>query len=178
MFGFALKASAIIQLKGFNLMRFKFATIAIVAAASALIISGGISAADLSPADIIKARQDHLKDMGGSMKAIGDQLKAGTLDRTVMSDAAKKIAAYSRELPKWFPKGTGEEAGVKTAAKAEIWSEPADFQAAADKLPPEADKLVEIVATGDAAAIGGQLQATGKTCGGCHKSFRVPPPEH
>ena len=45
-------------------------------------------------------------------------------------------------------------------------------------LVAEADKLVEIVATGDAAAIGGQLQATGKACGGCHKPFRVPPAEH
>ena len=112
------------------------------------------------------------------MKAIVDQVKGGTLDRAVMNEAAKKIAAYAKELPSWFPKGTGEEAGVKTAAKAEIWSQPDDFKAATEKLPPEADKLVEIVATGDAAAIGGQLQATGKACGGCHKPFRVPPAEH
>jgi cytochrome c556 len=160
-------------------MRFKFATIAVVTAGAALMLSGGhLAAADPTPAEIIKARQEHLKDMGASMKAIVDQVKAGSLDRTVMTDAAKKIAGYSRELPKWFPKGTGEEAGVKTAAKPEIWTQPADFQAAAAKFPPEADKLVEIVATGDAGAIGAELQATGKTCGGCHKPFRVPPPEH
>jgi cytochrome c556 len=160
-------------------MRFKFATIAVMTAGAALMLSSGpLAAADATPAEIIKSRQEHLKDMGASMKAIVDQVKGGTLDRTVMGDAAKKIAAYSRELPKWFPKGTGEEAGVKTAAKPEIWANPEDFQAAAEKFPPEADKLVEIVATGDAAAIGGQLQATGRACGGCHKPFRVPPAEH
>jgi cytochrome c556 len=160
-------------------MRFKFATIAVVTAGAALVLSGGLLAApDPTPAEIIKSRQEHLKDMGASMKAIVDQVKGGTLDRTIMTDAAKKIVSYSHELPKWFPKGTGEEAGVKTAAKAEIWQQPEDFTAAAEKLPPEADKLLEIVAAGDAAAIGGQLQATGKACGGCHKPFRVPPAEH
>jgi cytochrome c556 len=131
-----------------------------------------------SPADIIKARQEHLKDLGGQMKAIGDQLKTGMPDKAIVTAAAQKIAAYAKELPSWFPAGTGPESGVKTAAKPEIWSEAADFKAAADKLPPEADKLVEVAASGDPAVIGGQLQATGKACGGCHKPFRVPPPEH
>ena len=160
-------------------MRFKVRTIAILAAGAALTASGGyLAAADQTPAEIIKARQEHLKDMGASMKAIVDQVKSGSVDKTIATDAAKKVAAYSRQIPTWFPKGTGEEAGVKTLAKPEIWSKPEDFQAAADKLPPEADKLVEAAATGDAAMIGAQLQATGKACGGCHKPFRVPPPEH
>lgn len=136
-------------------------------------MSAGFAAAGDAPADIIKARQEHLKDMGAQMKAIVGQIKAGTLDRTVMAAAATKIAGYSHEIPNWFPKGTGPEAGVKTAAKPEIWTQAPDFQTAADALPPEADKLVAVVATGDAAAIGAQLQATGKACGGCHKPFRV-----
>jgi cytochrome c556 len=155
-------------------MRFKVRTIAILAAGAALTISGGyLAAAGPTPAEIIKTRQSHLKDMGEQAKAIGGQMKSGTLDKTIMTDAAKKIAAYAHDLPTWFPKGTGPEAGVKTAAKPEIWAQPADFQAAAEKLQPEADKLVEVIATGDAAAIGAQLQATGKTCQGCHKPFRV-----
>jgi cytochrome c556 len=154
-------------------------TIALILSGVALIGSGGaLYAADPSPADIIKDRQEHLKDMGASMKAIVDQVKSGKVDPAVATAAAKKIAAYSRELPSWFPKGTGEEAGVKTAAKPEIWAMPDDFKAAADKFPPEADKLVEVAATGDAAMIGAQLQATGKACQGCHRTFRVPPPEH
>ncbi len=160
-------------------MRFKVWTIAIFIVVAALTASGGyLTAADPTPTDIIKARQEHLKDMGASMKAIVDQVRSGSPDKTIATDAAKKIAAYSRQIPDWFPKGTGEEAGIKTAAKPEIWAQPADFQAAAEKLPPEADKLVEAAATGDAATIGAQVQATGRACGGCHKIFRVPPPEH
>ena len=78
----------------------------------------------------------------------------------------------------WFPAGSGPETGIKTAAKPEIWAQPADFKAAHDALVVEAGKLVTVAASGDAAAIGAQLQATGKACGGCHKPFRVPPPEH
>ncbi len=158
-------------------MRFGSRTLGVVVACAMVAVSGGFAAADGTPAEIIKARHDKLKDLGTQAKAIGGQVKSGTLDRTVLTDAAKKIAAYARDLPSWFPKGTGPESGEKTLAKAEIWTQPADFQAAADKFVPEADKLVEIVATGDAAAIGAQLQATGKTCGGCHKPFRTPPPD-
>jgi cytochrome c556 len=155
-------------------MRFKVRTIAILVAGAALVMSGGrLFAADPSPAEIIKARQEKLKDLGEQMKTIGGQAKSGTLDRAVMAEAAKKAAAYAKDLPTWFPKGTGPEAGVKTRAKPEIWAQPDDFQAAAEKLPPEAEKLAEVVANGDTPAIFAQLQATGKACQGCHKQFRV-----
>jgi cytochrome c556 len=155
-------------------MRFKVTSIAILVAAATLTASGGyLFAADQSPAEIIKARREKLKDLGEQMKAIGGQAKSGTLDRAIMTAAAKKAVAYANDLPTWFPKGTGPEAGVETHAKPEIWTQPDDFKAAAEKLPPEAEKLAEIVATGDTAAVFAQLQATGKTCQGCHKQFRV-----
>jgi cytochrome c556 len=155
-------------------MRFKVTTIAILVAGAALAVSGGrLLAADPSPADIIKARQEKLKDLGEQMKTIGGQAKTGTLDRKVMADAAAKAVAYAKDLPTWFPKGTGPEAGVKTAAKPEIWTQPDDFKAAGEKLAPETEMLAEVVANGDTPAIFAQLQATGKACQGCHKQFRV-----
>ena len=155
-------------------MRFKARTLAILVAGAALTVSGGyLSAADSSPAEIIKARQEKLKDLGEQMKTIGGQAKSGKLDRKVMADAAAKAVAYSKEIPTWFPKGSGPEAGVKTAAKPEIWAQPDDFKADGEKLPPEAEKLAEVVTNGDTPAIFAQLQATGKTCQGCHKQFRV-----
>jgi cytochrome c556 len=155
-------------------MRLTVRTIAILVAGTALAVSGGtLSAADPGPAEIIKARQEKLKDLGEQMKTIGGQAKSGTLDRAVMAEAAKKAVAYTKDLPSWFPKGTGPEVGVKTGAKPEIWAQPDDFNAAAEKLPPEAEKLAEVVATGDTPTIFAQLQATGKTCQACHKEFRV-----
>lgn len=152
-------------------------TIALVVAGAMAVSGGWVKAQDPAPADLIKARQQHLKDMGAQMKAIVDQLKTGAPDKAVIVPAAAKIDDYAKQLPTWFPQGTGPEAGVKTHAKPEIWSMPDDFKAAAEKLAPEADKLASVAAAGDAGAIGAQLQATGKTCGGCHKVFRVNPPE-
>ena len=159
-------------------MRFSVWAIGAILAGAMVSASGGLSAADSpSPTEIIKARQQHLKDLGGAMKAIGEQVKSGTLDKTIMTEQATKATALAKEIVDWFPKGTGEEAGVKTAAKPEIWAMPDDFKAAAAKLPIETDKLAEVAATGDGPDIMAQLQATGKACQGCHKIFRVPPPE-
>jgi cytochrome c556 len=145
-------------------MRIRQRIVGALLAGAMLMITGGFVAAAPTPAEIIKTRQDSLKAMGGAMKAIGDQLKSGMPDMAVVSENAKKIDGYATDLPTWFPKGSGEEAGVKTAAKAEIWTMPDDFKTDA--------------AAGDASAIGPQMQATGKACGACHKEFRVPPPEH
>jgi cytochrome c556 len=145
--------------------------------AASIVMGAAAMAQPASPAEQIKARQDHYKAMATSMKTIGDQLKAGTLDRAAMTAAAQNIATLSRQIPTWFPKGTGPEAGVDTLAKPEIWARPDEFAADAANLPPEADKLVQVVAAGDAAAIGAQLKATGAVCGACHKPFRTPPPQ-
>ncbi len=159
-------------------MRFRGRTTGFVVAGAMLMASGGaVVAAEPTPTEIIKTRQDDLKAMGGAMKAMGDQLKSGMPDKVVVEENAKKVDAFAKQLPTWFPKGTGPEAGVKTAAKPEIWTTPDDFKTKAEALAPEADKLVQVAATGDAAAIGAQMQATGKACGACHKVYRVPPPE-
>ena len=159
-------------------MRMRARTIAMIFTGAALAASGGyLSAADPSPADIVKTRTDNMKAMGGAAKAIIDQLKTGMPDKAVVSDNAKKIATRAKQIPSWFPKGTGEDSGIKTLAKAEIWQKPDDFKTDADALSTEADKLVEVAATGDTAAIGAQMQATGKACVGCHKPFRTPPPD-
>jgi cytochrome c556 len=158
-------------------MRFGSRTIGVLMAGAMLAVSAGYAAADDGPAATIKARQEKFKDLGKQAKALVGQLKSGTLDKATAPDEAKKIAEYAHDLPTWFPKGTGLDSGVKTLAKPEIWTQQDDFKAAAEKFQTEADKLVEVVAAGDIAAVGAQFQATGKACQGCHKPFRTPPPD-
>jgi cytochrome c556 len=158
-------------------MRFKGRLIGLVLACAMTGESAGLALADdPAPADIIKTRQQRLKDTGAAMKAIVDQIKTGMPDKAVTVPAAGKVVQTAKDLPTWFPKGTGPEAGVKTAAKPEIWTMPDDFKAAAEKLGPEADKLASVAASGDGAALLAQLQATGKVCGACHKEFRMKQP--
>lgn len=120
----------------------------------------------------IEARQHNLKDMGGAFKTINDQLKTDAPQLAEIRLAATEINGHAQGLGDWFPATTGPESGVKTEAKAEIWSDNATFVAAAQKLKDEAAKLVEVTAGEDVAAIKAQAGATGGACKGCHDKFR------
>ncbi len=82
------------------------------------------------------------------------------------------INAMSKLLPGLFPKGTSQFEFANTAALPAIWDDFSKFEAAAKALEVESAKLVDVAASGDLGAIGGQLQNLGKACGGCHKLFR------
>ena len=103
-------------------MRFESRTIATVLAAALLTVAGGSMAADESPAEIIKARHEKLKDLGTQAKAIGGQLKSGTLDRAIMTDAAKKIAAVAEAAGLGCVLGTAFAVGPELAAKLHLAS--------------------------------------------------------
>ncbi|MBB4614138.1 c-type cytochrome [Novosphingobium taihuense] len=140
--------------------------------ALALAATGASFAIAASPADTIAARQANFKKMGGAMKVIKDEL-AGGADKARMVGAARTIAAMARAQGPLFPKGTGPGAGVKTDALPAIWTDRATFDGHARKLIAEADKLVAVAGSGNAAAVGAQFKAVGGTCGGCHKAFRA-----
>lgn len=126
-----------------------------------------------TPAELIDARQAKLKEMGGAMKTIGDNLKSGSPSLEVIRPAADTLKGHGAELASWFPAGTGPEAGVETEALPVIWTDAAGFQAAADKLVAETTKLAELAAGEDVSVIGAQVGAVGGSCKGCHDTFRL-----
>jgi cytochrome c556 len=120
------------------------------------------------------ARHENFKQLGGGFKAIIDQVKKDAPDRAVISANAAKVNTLAGQLPSWFPKGSGAESGVKTGAKAEVWSDPQAFAAAAARLKAATGKLQQVSLTGDMAAIKAQVQETGGGCKNCHDKYRVP----
>jgi cytochrome c556 len=60
----------------------------------------------------------------------------------------------------------------KSAALPAVFTDTTKFKEAQDRLQSEVSKLVAVSKGGDEAAVKAQLAATGKTCGGCHESFR------
>ncbi len=122
--------------------------------------------------DIIKERQQGLKDMGAAFKTVRDELSGGK-DAAKIKAASVTINKVANSMDKWFPAGSGTEAGVKTAAKPEIWSDAATFNAARLKLVEETAKFASLAASGDMAAIGGGVRGLGAACKGCHDKFRV-----
>jgi len=120
------------------------------------------------------ARHDNFKAQGAAFKAILDELKKDSPDPALLGANAMKLKVSSTALPSWFPKGSGPESGVKTDAKAEVWSDAAGFAAAANRFQVEAAKFQELAAAGDVAGMKGDARALGGACKNCHDKYRVP----
>ena len=125
-----------------------------------------------TPADIpafMKTRHDNYEDIGKNMKALQDNMKAATPDMAAVIAAATKIKDYAGQMGTWFPAGTGPDSGIKTEAKANIWTDRATFDAAVVKLQEESTKLAAVT---DAAGFKAQFPVTGGACKNCHDTFR------
>jgi cytochrome c556 len=122
--------------------------------------------------ELQKARHDHYHELGDSFKVIRDQIKTDKPDLAAIKTAAKVVNDAAANQEKWFPAGSGPEAG-KTQAKAEIWTKPAEFKTAMKNFADAAPKLQSAANSGDVAAIKTAFADTGKTCKGCHETFRA-----
>jgi cytochrome c556 len=119
------------------------------------------------------ARHENFEKMGKAFKSLTDELKKDAPDKALIAANAATIKTLTGQLPGWFPKGSGVEARPKSEAKAEIWSDPQGFSAAASNVQVEASKLNLLAQAGNMAAIPAQVKATGAACGACHKKYRI-----
>jgi len=141
-------------------------------AAAGLAVVTVASAAAADVLGVIAARHAHFKEIGKAAKAMSEQLKSPTPEIPVVQAAVKQIDALAPQLPSWFPAGSGPAPGVKTEAKADIWTKPDEFKRDAAAFAEAAHKLDVIAAGGDVSAIRTQAQAMGQTCKTCHEAFR------
>lgn len=131
--------------------------------------------APLTPAgESLSARQVHFKEQGAAFKAITDELRKAAPDKASVAANAAKLKALAADLPTWFPKGSGPETGLTTAARPEIWTDADGFAAAANGFQAEAAKLDALSTGGDMEAIKAQARATAGACKGCHDKYRLP----
>jgi cytochrome c556 len=122
----------------------------------------------------VKYRQNLMEIIGSNMGAIGDILKNRLdLPGHVANHAGQMIDSSQMIAAAFKPKTTSTE----TDAKPEIWKDWAKFEAAIADFEAAAKDL-QVAASGtDGAAVGAAVKALGKSCGGCHKSFRKPKEE-
>lgn len=138
--------------------------------AAALAVGGGATAAGL--ADVVKTRQAALKALGAEFKALNDESRKGEPDLRRIRLAAASVRKASADLPKWFPAGSGPEAGAPTKVKPAAWSDAAGFAQSSRDFASEAAKLQTAAAAGDVDEIRAQAKTVGQTCGGCHAKYR------
>ncbi|MFT4821612.1 MAG: cytochrome c556 [Candidatus Azotimanducaceae bacterium] len=123
-------------------------------------------------ADVVDTRQQGFKEMGRAMKVFRTELRSDSPDSNAMMVAAKTVASHADEISGWFPAGSGPESGLETDALPYIWKNTEKFSRLSREIVPASVALVAAVATKDTATIVSGVSATGKTCKGCHDSFR------
>lgn len=132
-------------------------------------------AQDPDVAAAIEMRQHGFKDMGAAFKGIRDQFRRPKPMVVMMREYTRPLTRYSKEpvLEKWFPAGSGPEAGIETQALPIIWEKPREFAARWQDYVEAAGNLQAAVSSGDLDVTRQRTRVLGKTCGGCHDTFRL-----
>lgn len=120
----------------------------------------------------VEARQSHFQDLGAAFKAINDEIKAGRPASTTTTFSIDSVVRYAPQVRTWFPEGTGPELGVETEAKAAIWEQPEEFEAALADFERAVEDLATAKQSGEPEAIKAAFMKTGGTCKSCHDKFR------
>ncbi|MCW1401220.1 cytochrome c [Novosphingobium sp. MW5] len=122
------------------------------------------------------ARHENFEALGDAFKTIDDELKAQAPDAQKVRAAAATVAAKAKDMPGWFPAGSGPADGLKTEAKAEVWTKPGEFRAV---MTAFRDSSVKLLAAADGFAAGQPVvglqeavKQAGGTCKKCHDGFK------
>ena len=138
--------------------------------AVALGLAAGAALAQQKPEVMVKQRQAVMTLQG---KYFGPMAGMAQGKVPYNADVVKRNSAFLDNLSRmaWdgFDPGTKD---VKSAALPAVYEQQAKFKDAAARLENEAHKLWQVAQNGDEAAVKAQIGAVGKSCGGCHESFR------
>ena len=138
-------------------------------------VAGLASAAfAFAPADTIRMRQANYKQMGAAMKGLNDQLRADSPALPQIRQHSALLRRHALQVLNWFPRGTGPESGVRTRAKAEIWTDRPGFSRAGARLLVAARELDAAARRGDIAQVRAALPGLRGACGACHDAYRGP----
>lgn len=143
-----------------------------------LATAGAASAQQLKPEEMIQFRQAGYKVMAWNMGKIKAQAVDGSVafNKDQVLAAARAIQGVANSgMGALFGPGTEKDiASLKTRAKPEIFDpKNADERnKIAGNYVQQANKLVDVAATGDQAAIKAQFGELGKACKACHDKFR------
>jgi cytochrome c556 len=133
----------------------------------------GIAAPLLAaPADQVRTRVEGLRELGAAFKAVNDGLRSPTPQTIMIQMSARQIRNAATAQYGWFPAGSGPQPGVKTAAKPEIWTQPARFRQLQDAFAAQATVFQRAAGGSDVNAIRAAARSLGQSCKACHDQFR------
>ena len=139
----------------------------------ALMLGAGYSLTAFSqvkPETLVKQRQAAMVLQGKYWGPLAGMAQGKIpYDASVIARNARFLEVLSKMPWDGFVPSTKD---VKSAALVAVITDAAKFKEAQNRLESEVSKLVAVSKGGDEAAVKAQLVATGKTCGGCHETFR------
>ena len=130
-----------------------------------------IAVAGATGTKAIKERHEAMEEIRDSMMVLGAMAKKETpFDANAVQANAKTIEHELTKAAKLFPEGS-DQGDVETWAKAEIWSDRANF----DKILQNGiEAAVAMQSVEDEAAFMPALRALGNSCKTCHDKYRRP----
>lgn len=146
--------------------------VALAAALTSTVVLAGAAYAQ-DPAAVVKARQEHYKEIGKAAKALRDEFKKPTPDLAVVQGAAKTLDKLAPQVPTWFPAGTGKDVVPKSGALPVIWQKPDEFKKDAAALATAAHNLDAAAQSGKLDAVRAAFPALGDACKTCHQTFKA-----
>jgi cytochrome c556 len=144
------------------------------AAATVVLLAGGIGVMAQDKLAMVTARQDFMKGQGADVKAIADFSK-GAGDKDAALKAVNDLLARAPKIVDMFPPGTSAtDFPDKSAAKPEIWTDWDKVKMIPAALQGEEEKVKAAIESGNQQAVTDALGAMNKNgCGACHGAYRV-----
>ena len=128
----------------------------------------------MTPQQIVEARRAAFRLSAADFQLVRTAAEKGA-DLRPLAGAARSLSQWAAVLPSLFPAGTGPDV-VETRAKAEIWSNRADFEQRARDYAEAAARMADAAEAGDMTRGGAAWDATRETCNACHQRYRTDPP--
>jgi cytochrome c556 len=122
-------------------------------------------------AEAAELRREKFSDLLAAVKAFDREAKSDSVDYAAMQDAVTHIEELSRDIPSWFPRGSGPESGAHTYAKPEIWQNWSDFRVKASATHSAAAALGASVRGRDIESVRDAERALVNTCHSCHRAY-------
>jgi cytochrome c556 len=126
--------------------------------------------AQVKPETLVKQRQAAMTLIGKYFGPLGGMAQGRVpWNQEVVARNAEFLVPLSKMPWDGFDPSTES---VKSAARAELFKEMDKFKAGGERMQSEIAKLASVAKSGDEGAIKSQIAAVGKTCSGCHDSYR------
>jgi cytochrome c556 len=156
---------------------FRLGALAMLASVSALAVAQTAPNVAKTEADAkvaVDARQAVFKDIKTIWTPLTDMLKnQREFDAALVATNLVQLQALAAKLPDKFATDTRQFPNLKTDATDNIWGSLADFKSHADALGVAAGAAATVAKTGDKSATLKAIADVGKSCGACHRDYKV-----